>query len=125
MTWTEEAARAAVADWVQRNGSVVPTLAEWTPAPDGCPSKYTLFRIFGSWNAAIAAAGLTPNPPYVSNRKDDESWALQLRVDAGATLTELAPELGVTPQALGRRLQRYRARHPEWDHRAPHPGNRR
>lgn len=45
------------------------------------------------------------------NRRDEDTAIVHERINEGATLTELAAERGITPQALGRRLRKYRARH--------------
>jgi len=40
-----------------------PTRKEWTNAADDHPSYDTVRRIFGSWSAAIRAAGFLPRKP--------------------------------------------------------------
>lgn len=45
-------------------------------------------------------------------------------INDGATLTEVAAGMGITPQSLGRRLRRFRQRH-RLEGRVPYPGNRR
>lgn len=58
-----------------------------------------------------------------NGKLDDETAWVHERVNAGETLTDIGRELGVTPQALGRRLRRYRERH-GIEGREPYPGNR-
>jgi hypothetical protein len=36
--------------------------ADWEQAGENHPSRQTVARVFGSWNAAIAAAGFHPRP---------------------------------------------------------------
>lgn len=75
--WTQEAVVAAIQDYADQYGEP-PTAHEWNPAlarqlgrpdlgerfyQDGCwPHTHTVQQRFGSWNAAIAAAGFTPRP---------------------------------------------------------------
>jgi hypothetical protein len=40
-----------------------PTAKEWDRAGADHPSRQTVQRVFGSWNAAIAAAGYVPKAP--------------------------------------------------------------
>lgn len=125
MRWTRERVKAALELWVEDTDAVrAPAITEWKPPPPGMPSISTIYH-YGGWNELWAEAGVVPNAQYVSNLRDYESQELQYRVDAGQTLAEIATELGITPQALGRRLARYRARHPEHGHYAPHVSDRR
>jgi hypothetical protein len=57
------------------------------------------------------------------NHLDDETEWVHDRINAGDTLTAIGREIGVTPQALGRRLRKYRARF-GLEGREPYPGNR-
>jgi hypothetical protein len=36
--------------------------SEWDQAGENHPSRKTVERVFGSWNAAMEAAGFTPRP---------------------------------------------------------------
>jgi hypothetical protein len=36
--------------------------SDWEQAGENHPSRQTVARVFGSWNAAIAAAGYRPRP---------------------------------------------------------------
>lgn len=58
-----------------------------------------------------------------NGKLDDETEWVHERVNAGETLTDIGREIGVSPQALGRRLRRYRERL-GLGGRAPYPGNR-
>lgn len=60
--WTRETAAAALREWTSMSGEM-PTFNAWSPAPEGCPSRRTLQTLFGSWRAALEAAGLpAPGP---------------------------------------------------------------
>lgn len=76
--WTREAIIAAIRAWADENGEP-PAIADWNPslargmgdapraerfiAADGrWPWFMTAVREFGSWNAAISAAGFEPRP---------------------------------------------------------------
>ena len=43
-------------------GEFTALVREWEQAGENHPSRHTLRRVFGSWNAAIAEAGFTPRP---------------------------------------------------------------
>lgn len=57
--WTTETAAEALAMWMAREARQ-PTFAEWQRMGSSFPSRATLQNLFGSWSAAIAAAGGTP-----------------------------------------------------------------
>jgi hypothetical protein len=59
--WTRDAIVSAIRDWAADNGRQ-PKRTDWTHAgakPDH-PNGMTVVREFGSWNAAIEAAGFVP-----------------------------------------------------------------
>jgi hypothetical protein len=60
--WTRETAVEALREWGATTGKQ-PTFNGWSPAPDGCPSRRTLQALFGSWRAALDAAGYTAPGP--------------------------------------------------------------
>lgn len=73
--WTPDRILDRIKAWEAEHGTA-PAVADWCPyiaRPDeqraarfkqgGWPSKTTVIDEFGSWNAAIAAAGLTPRSP--------------------------------------------------------------
>lgn len=78
LLWDREAIVERVQAWVETYGQP-PTAQEWNPAmarargrhdiaerweQDGCwPTTTTTQYVFGSWSAAIAAAGFTPRAP--------------------------------------------------------------
>jgi hypothetical protein len=79
--WTRERIIAAIHDWAQVYGEP-PAIADWSPttarqrlhdeprarrfetAAGRWPSFTTVVNEFGSWNAGIRAAGLTPREPH-------------------------------------------------------------
>jgi transposase-like protein len=125
--WTEEEALEALRAYERETGRQ-PAHDRWKRERRR-PVGRVYVELFGSWGNAMVAAGFDAfipgdNRPFDERDAfDRESEALQARVDAGATLAELAPEAGVTPQALGRRLARWR-RFYGGDHREPPPGAR-
>jgi hypothetical protein len=62
--WTRETILEAFAEWSRTHGGTPPTNAEWETAAPGCPSAAAVVRHFGSWNAAIDAAGFYPRGSY-------------------------------------------------------------
>src|SRR5258708_22793198 len=60
--WTRETIIYAFELWHRRH-LCSPTVAEWRLAGESHPSVTTVRTGFGSWNSAIAAAGLRPRRP--------------------------------------------------------------
>jgi hypothetical protein len=59
--WTRETVIAAIQRYCTETGSP-PIMRDWQPiGPDYAPSANPVIRLFGSWNEAIQAAGLTPH----------------------------------------------------------------
>jgi len=65
--WTRETIIYALELWHRRH-LCSPTVAEWRLAGESHPSVTTVRTVFGSWNAAIAAAGLRPRRPGEARR---------------------------------------------------------
>jgi double-stranded uracil-DNA glycosylase len=59
--WTPDTIVYAITLWYRKN-SRPPFTHEWDQAGENHPSRQTVSRVFGSWNAAIHAAGFTPRP---------------------------------------------------------------
>ena len=57
--WTHDTIVYAITLWYRKH-SRTPLTSEWDQAGENHPSRQTVARVFGSWNAAIAAAGFTP-----------------------------------------------------------------
>jgi hypothetical protein len=80
--WTRAQIVAAIRDYVATHGDIPPTLNDWQHLPGSAergkhPSNSTVIRAFGSWSAAIRAAGFEPNRPGGSSE-----WTRQLVVAA-------------------------------------------
>lgn len=59
-SWKQETIVSAIREWADEHGRQ-PAASDWLPTvPEGVPSVDTVQREFGSWNAAIEAAGFTP-----------------------------------------------------------------
>jgi hypothetical protein len=58
--WTRERAITAIQAWARSHGGESPSTAERDAKGSDLPKKQTCVRLFGSWNAAIVAAGLEP-----------------------------------------------------------------
>jgi hypothetical protein len=62
LRWTPELIVYAIELW-HRQHLRLPTTDEWDRAGVNHPSRVTVIRRFGSWNAGMAAAGFRPRPP--------------------------------------------------------------
>ncbi len=60
--WTPDLIVYAIDLWARKHLRA-PRAAEWDRAGTDHPSRQTVQRVFGSWNAGIAAAGYVPRPP--------------------------------------------------------------
>ena len=81
--WTREAIICAIQRWVIEYGEP-PTSKVWNGPrrPAGYPSVPTVKERFGSWNAAIEAAGYRPRPRGVLGHLDPE-WTIERFANAG------------------------------------------
>lgn len=84
--WTREAIVYAIELW-HRKHLRIPTTDEWDAAGPDHPSRVTVIRRFGSWNAAMAAAGFRPRRPGERRRASlrpvgtpDRRFRVRLRV---------------------------------------------
>ena len=59
--WTRETIVYAITLWYRKH-SRTPLTSEWDQAGENHPSRQTVARVFGSWNAAMLAAGLHAAP---------------------------------------------------------------
>ena len=59
--WTRAAILAAIDLWIVSHGRA-PTQDEWTLAADDHPTVRTVRIHFGTWSAALAAAGIVRGP---------------------------------------------------------------
>lgn len=60
--WNRETIVYAIDLWHRRHLKT-PTVTEWEVAGTDHPCRQTVQRVFGSWNAAMRAAGFRPRPP--------------------------------------------------------------
>jgi hypothetical protein len=60
--WTPDLIVYAIELW-HRQQLRIPTTDEWDRAGPNHPSRVTVIRCFGSWNAAMRAAGFRPRRP--------------------------------------------------------------
>ena len=58
-SWNRETIVYAIDLW-HRRYLKTPTVAEWERAGDDHPCRHTVQRVFGSWSAAMRAAGFKP-----------------------------------------------------------------
>lgn len=74
------------------------------------PSGSVMARLFGGWSNAMCAAGLPALPRGGEDRaKYEETARIAGRIDCGERQSVIARELGISCQALGRRVGRWRA----------------
>ena len=57
--WDQQTIVYAIDLW-HRKHLKTPTVLEWETAGEHHPCRQTVLRVFGSWNAAIRAAGFRP-----------------------------------------------------------------
>lgn len=119
--WTESAIIEALRAWVDRYGEV-PARVDWDRSmcrrrshtaklarldshPDPLPSPVPVLARFGSWEAALAAAGFRARfvPRRVSAQALSHTIALY---DSGLALREVADRLGLDPKTVRERLDR-------------------
>lgn len=78
--WDEKAIIAAIRRWETAHGSQ-PVSREWlisSPENSGYPDVGVIQKRFGSWNAAIKAAGYEPLPPGRRTPEGDERMRIAL-----------------------------------------------
>ena len=76
--WDRQTIVYAIELWHRRNLRT-PTVAEWETAGADHPCRQTVLRVFGSWNAAIRAAGFRPR----SRGQSKERWYRHRCPDTG------------------------------------------
>jgi hypothetical protein len=114
--WDHGLILAAIDAWAELYGAP-PAAAEWNPAmarrqgrPDRAerhaagdwPFASTVVAYFGSWNAAIEAAGWRSRPPGSAPSKVTDELLERARalIAAGASMREAADALELSPSAL-------------------------
>ncbi len=117
--WTEESIVAALRDWAHSNGEV-PTAVDWSrwaayehggperlarlnALPAAVPNCTTVIARFGSWKAAIAAAGLQPRSAAraLDRRVIAHTVALY---ESGLSTAQVAERQGIAPKTVRDRL---------------------
>jgi hypothetical protein len=106
--WTRDRIVSAIRSWVDATGEV-PASYEWHPgdprfpgAPfvvGEYPNAVTVHRTFGSWTAAVEAAGLEPRGRRDIHRYDDLDVILA-RIRNGESMVALSRELGLSDSAV-------------------------
>jgi hypothetical protein len=59
--WTHDTIVYAITLWYRKHDRT-PLTSEWDQAGENHPSRQTVARVFGSWNAAMIAAGFHARP---------------------------------------------------------------
>lgn len=108
--WTPETVIAAINLWADRHGGVPPTATQWSAqTPSEFPYPSTVIREFGSWSAAITAAGFDAFTVghYGRDGEDPAVLAETARLyRTGMTLMEVAEATGVQYETARQRLVR-------------------
>lgn len=97
--WTRERIVAALDRWANEHGTP-PKAREWMASGPWWPSHRSVLNRFGSWNAAMTAAGFLPRGPYGVRLKRTAERSRLLSAD---TLVEPVARYladGVSPQTL-------------------------
>jgi hypothetical protein len=120
-TWTRERVLAALQEWTAANGRPPraedwSTLAEtkqraepacrWLPESPSWPCPTTVRRYFGSWSAALEAAGLRSHrlAPWELNLAERVESARRL-ASAGRATSEIARQLDISASTVRKYLQ--------------------
>lgn len=123
--WTREAVVFAMHEWADEYG-VPPAASDWnrshlqrsglmdryTRTASGCwPCVATVLNTWGTWNAAIEAAGFEARPHggwrYGRDGEDPELCReVRARYDAGESSGTLAQEYGCTPSTICYRIRK-------------------
>lgn len=65
--WTREEVVEAIYRWAFLHGEI-PQARDWVTSVDGFPTESWVRKLFGTWNAAIVAAGYEPRFPRRSKK---------------------------------------------------------
>lgn len=110
--WTRDAIVLAIQEWADENGGIPPAANDFyrLGATDRNPSVVTVQKQFGTWNAAIRAAGFEPHPggPVGGYEplSEEQRSACARRYAAGESTTRIAADFGCTPGAVSRWVKR-------------------
>jgi DNA-binding CsgD family transcriptional regulator len=106
--WTREAIVCAIQEWADEHGGIPPSSTHWKAArvrgDDRVTSVSSVLRRFGTWNAAIQAAGFEPHAggPVggVTPLTEDQRAECARRYAAGESSVVIAADLGCTPHTV-------------------------
>jgi hypothetical protein len=94
--YTKDQLIGMIRDWVQRTGDI-PTVREWN-ADERTPKQSTVINYFGSWKAAIEAAGYVPRrcgeKPYQGPKQVGSNKSLKNRQMVGGSDFKEPPHRG-------------------------------
>jgi DNA-binding CsgD family transcriptional regulator len=123
--WTQDAIVCAIQEWADEHGGIPPSAMDWNPQmaiSHGRPEKAEKFYAdghwpnvksaqeqFGSWNAAIAAAGLEPRRIGCYGRPgefltDSDRLRIAEMYVEGISASAVAAEFGISPRTVTRTL---------------------
>ena len=102
--WTPETIVYAITLWYRKH-SRTPFTSEWDQAGENHPSRQTVARVFGSWNAAMEAAGFAAAPARPPAA--DVPGGSVCRIAAARIV--LLPGDGIGPEVAARGAPRARA----------------
>lgn len=102
--WTPEAILCAIQEWADDHAGIPPTANAWTRErirSDLVPAVSYVLQAFGSWNAAIIAAGYEPHPTGpvggYTPLTPAQRKACARRYKAGESSPQIAADLGCAP----------------------------
>lgn len=105
--WTPDAIVCAIQEWADEHGGVPPSASDWlrdAAARGPSPAVTTCQNVFGSWSAAIRAAGFEPHAmgPVggFTMLTDAQRRACAWRYAAGESTSAISADFGCTPQRV-------------------------
>jgi hypothetical protein len=117
--WTPESVVAAIHRWADEHGGVPPVAADWNATmaakygrasrPDEYPSAGTVQREFGSWSAAITAAGFDAFPSGCYGRDGEYQDVTERTAElyrSGLSSIRVGEMLGISPMAVLYRVRK-------------------
>lgn len=106
--WSREAILDAIRAWARDRGAI-PTATEWANATDVSPATSRVQAHFGSWNAAIEAAGFEPRPRSYYGRPGEDAAVIAETVAlyrSGMRRLAIARRYGVSLTCVRYRLKK-------------------
>jgi hypothetical protein len=122
--WDKESIADLIQAWVEMYGAP-PAATDWNPNlarkyglperaerfyADGCwPVISTVLDVFGSWNAALEAAGFTPRSPGTYGRPGEDMGVcreIRARYEAGESTIALGRAYGVASPTINYRIRK-------------------